>query len=108
MARLTSERGSGQNASKISWPEGKTFAFTIFDDPDFQTVERAGVVYDLLADRGFRTTKGVWPGDESDPGGTCADPEYRRWAVSLRARFRNGMARRPSAHVRTQADRGWV
>jgi hypothetical protein len=109
MARLTSERGSGQNASKISWPEGKTFAFTIFDDPDFQTVERAGVVYDLLADRGFRTTKGVWPGDESDPGGTCADPEYRRWAVSLQERgFEMGWhGARPRTSVRKQTVAGF-
>ena len=25
--------------SRIQWPDGKKFAFTAFDDPDFQTVE---------------------------------------------------------------------
>ena len=43
------------------WPGGKSFAFTIFDDPDSQTLEAGREVYALLADLGFRTTKGVWP-----------------------------------------------
>ncbi len=73
----------------ISWPEGKPFAFTIFDDPDSQTLEAGQAVYDMLADYGFRTTKGVWPvrgnGQPSDHGLTCADPRYRLWVRSLQA-----------------------
>ena len=73
----------------LRWPEGKQFAFTIFDDPDSQTIEVGRTVYSLLADLGFRTTKGVWPvrPDEprSDPGGDCEDPEYRAWCLELAA-----------------------
>ncbi len=71
----------------IPWPEGKSFAFTIFDDTDSQTLEKGRAVYSLLADHGFRTTKSVWPirgkGEPSDIGATCEDAEYRRWVQSL-------------------------
>lgn len=69
------------------WPEGKHFAFTIFDDPDSQTLEAGREVYSFLADCGFRTTKGVWPvrgpRQPSDHGGTCAEPEYCAWVQGL-------------------------
>ncbi len=69
------------------WPHGKSFAFTIFDDPDSQTLEGGREVYALLADLGFRTTKGVWPvrgsRTPSDHGGTCAEPGYRAWVQEL-------------------------
>ena len=69
------------------WPEGKAFAFTIFDDPDSQTLEGGRATYDFLRDAGLRTTKGVWPvrgpREPSDHGGTCAEPEYRAWAQQL-------------------------
>ncbi|MGD0014476.1 MAG: hypothetical protein ABSD56_08645 [Bryobacteraceae bacterium] len=74
----------------IPWPEGKQFAFTIFDDPDGQTLAAGQAVYSLLADLGFRTTKGVWPirgdGTPSDRGETCATPAYREWVRGLQAR----------------------
>ncbi len=70
-----------------AWPDGKRFAFTVFDDTDQQTLENAKPVYDLLADLGLRTTKSVWPlaGKESvDRGGlTSADEEYRAWTLEL-------------------------
>ena len=73
----------------VSWPEGKQFAFTIFDDPDSQTVDAGRVVYSFLADLGFRTTKGVWPiwgtQPRSDPGGSCDDADYRDWCLELAA-----------------------
>ncbi len=47
--------------TRISWPEGKTFAFTIFDDTDRSTVENTKPVYDFLKANGLRTTKSVWP-----------------------------------------------
>ena len=72
------------------WPDGRRFAFTVFDDPDAQTLETGGPVYALLADLGFRTTKAVWPirgtGTPSDRGLTCADDAYRRWVEDLQSR----------------------
>jgi hypothetical protein len=71
----------------ITWPAGKAFAFTIFDDPDDQTLENGQPVYEFLGERGFRTTKAVWPlrGTErgSHAGATCEDPGYRAWAKEL-------------------------
>jgi hypothetical protein len=71
----------------IAWPDGKRFAFTVFDDPDAQTLESGRPVYDLLADLGFRTTKAVWPirggGIPSDRGQTCAEEDYRKWVEAL-------------------------
>ena len=45
----------------IDWPDGKSFAFTVFDDTDNATVERVSPVYALRTDLGLRTTKSVWP-----------------------------------------------
>jgi hypothetical protein len=63
------------------WPEGRRFAFTIFDDPDGQPFKTTQLVYSFLADLGFRTTIGVWPLDlrhaTNSGGETCANPEYR-------------------------------
>jgi hypothetical protein len=75
---------------KILWPERRTFAFTIFDDPDSQTFENGKAIYSLLRDCGFRTTKGVWPSrpvrTPSDRGITCGDnPEYVAWLQDLQA-----------------------
>jgi hypothetical protein len=72
-----------------SWPDGKKFAFTIFDDPDSQTFETGVEVYSLLRDLGFRTTKGVWPTrgkrEPSDHGMTCDDgPAYVEWLLGLK------------------------
>lgn len=77
------------------WPGGKRFAFTIFDDPDAQTVEDGKRIYGLLGDLGFRTTRGVWPGaavrTPNSGGATCADPEYLRHTQDLqRAGFEVG------------------
>ncbi len=71
----------------MNWPEGKSFAFTVFDDPDSQTLEAGREIYAMLAALGFRTTKGIWPvrgpGKPSDHGGTCAEPDYRVWVQGL-------------------------
>ena len=73
------------------WPEGKDFAFTVFDDPDGQTTAAGREVYAFLNDLGFRTTKGVWPlhgeGKRSEVGGCCEDEDYLDWCRSLQ---RNG------------------
>jgi hypothetical protein len=75
---------------EIRWPDGKAFVFTVFDDPDFQTVERGRPVYDFLASLGFRTTRGIFPGLESTPPSdhcfTCNDPAHRQWVLSLKER----------------------
>ena len=65
----------------LTWPEGRKFAFTIFDDPDSQSLAANRAVYDLLKDLGFRTTIGAWPNGadpslRSDPGETCTNPQY--------------------------------
>lgn len=68
------------NPPRIAWPDNKQFAFTVFDDPDSQTLEASQAVYGFLRDHGFRTTKGVWPlaprRQASDPGMTCGDSRY--------------------------------
>lgn len=69
---------------KIAWPDGKDFAFTIFDDPDQDTVANSEVVYPLLRDLGFRTTKAVWPlqGD-SKRATTCENDRYLKLILNL-------------------------
>ncbi len=73
----------------ITWPAGKTFAFSVFDDTDLASLERLVPVYDLLADLGFRTTKSVWPilgeGTPRVGGATCDDPDYLAWTLRLQA-----------------------
>jgi len=72
----------------MQWPGNKSFAFTIFDDPDAQTLKGCQTVYDFLAGLGFRTTVGVWPTapirEPNSPGETCANPEYRRYIQRLK------------------------
>jgi hypothetical protein len=62
------------------WPDGKRFAFSIFDDPDAQTLADGRAVYSFLAGLGFRTTRGVWPlgatREVNSPGETCANADY--------------------------------
>lgn len=72
----------------IKWPEGKDFAFTIFDDPDLDTVRNVAALYSFLGDIGLRTTKAVWPIRGNDTprvgGATCEDQEYLKWILSLK------------------------
>jgi hypothetical protein len=79
----------GRMIPPIAWPDGKRFAFTVFDDPDAQTLEAGRAIYAFLRDCGFRTTKGVWPvrgpREPSDRGGTCAEAGYRDWTLQLQA-----------------------
>lgn len=74
---------------RIEWPEGKAFAFTVFDDTDRATLANVSPVYELLGDLGFRTTKSVWPvaGAEMPAigGSTADDPDYRAWTLELQA-----------------------
>ncbi|MBS0377886.1 MAG: hypothetical protein JSS29_05310 [Proteobacteria bacterium] len=76
----------------MRWPEGKSFAFTVFDDTDLSRPGNYEPVYELLHERGMRTTKSVWPatgaGTEarSAEGSTCDDPEYLKYVLGLQAR----------------------
>lgn len=76
-------------APKQSWPHGYRFAFTIFDDTDWATVEAVKPVYDLLAQLGMRTTKSVWVlkglGQPLTSGATCEDEAYLDWVLDLYA-----------------------
>lgn len=76
-------------SGRVEWPDGRSFAFTVFDDTDHATVENVGPVYALLRNLGMRTTKSVWAiaGDRvpSIGGATCDDPAYRDWTLELRA-----------------------
>lgn len=47
----------------MTFPHGKTFAFTILDDTDDATLENVKPVYECLRAAGLRTTKTVWPMD---------------------------------------------
>lgn len=76
-------------ASRVRWPDGKSFAFTVFDDPDAQTYADGCVMYGFLAECGFRTTRGVWPAPAvrtpNSGGETCDDARYREHTLRLQA-----------------------
>ncbi|MBL6457137.1 hypothetical protein JMJ55_17515 [Belnapia sp. T6] len=73
--------------SRIRWPNGKSFAFTVFDDTDFAVPGNFERVYGLMQDCGFRTTKSVWPcAGTREPlvrGATCDDPAYLAYVLGL-------------------------
>jgi hypothetical protein len=75
---------------RVEWPEGASFAFTIFDDTDRATLDNVAGVYDFLEEIGMRTTKSVWPisleGEPLVKGATCDDPAYAAWTVDLQRR----------------------
>jgi hypothetical protein len=75
----------------VSFPGGKQFAFSIFDDTDVATLGYLRPIYELLERLGFRTTKSVWPlpyDGHSDYQGsdTLADPEYASYVRHLQER----------------------
>jgi hypothetical protein len=73
--------------TRVRWPDGRSFAFSIFDDTDGATLENAPRVYELLADLGFLTTKSVWPlpatAEAVQGGATCEDVAYTAWVQAL-------------------------
>ena len=86
----------GRLPAGISWPGGKRFAFTIFDDTDGSTTENISPIYCLLRDLGFRTTKSVWLLKSATPSrrvaDTCADPAHLTFVCELqRAGFEIGL-----------------
>jgi hypothetical protein len=81
-------QGRRCGSSRISWPDGKRFAFSIFDDTDRAALDNVPHVYRLLRDLGFRTTKTVWPIGGTQPpavagGLTCEDAAYLSWVKEL-------------------------
>jgi hypothetical protein len=74
---------------RIDWPEGKRFAFTAFDDADYDRLHNVRPVYDFLTRLGLRTTKSVWtlaaPADARLGGLSTEDSEYLTWARSLQS-----------------------
>jgi hypothetical protein len=64
----------------VAWPRRKKFAFTVFDDPDGQSLATHKLVYDFLTDLGLRTTVAVWPlapwQTPNSGGENCGSPEY--------------------------------
>jgi hypothetical protein len=76
--------------SKIRWPQGKRFAFTIIDDTDKSNVENIGPVYDFLFENGFITTKTVWPlsprGSRIGRGDSLEHQIYRDFILDLKAK----------------------
>jgi len=77
--------------SPISFPNGKDFIFTIFDDTDVATLEYIRPIYDLLTSIDLRTTKSVWPlpcNDQSDYRGshTLQDKDYASYVKELKTR----------------------
>jgi hypothetical protein len=83
--------------ARITWPNGKAFAFSVFDDTDLAVPGNFEKVYELLGDLGMRTTKSVWPicGEGQPPrgpdGSTCEDEEYLAYILGLqRAGFEIG------------------
>jgi hypothetical protein len=82
-------------AGQIAWPEGKKFAFTVFDDADYDRLTNTRPVYDFLAEIGVLTTKSVWTlrAERAAPlsGLSTDEPQYLEWVRSLqRAGFEIG------------------
>ncbi len=76
------------SSTAVEWPEGKDFAFTVFDDTDCGKLHRIIPIYELLHDCGLRTTKSVWPFDDPEgprwAGPSCEDSEHLEWLRQLR------------------------
>jgi hypothetical protein len=71
-------------SGRIQWPDGKDFAFTIFDDTDRSTFATVRDVYAFLSDCGFRTTKSVWPvgGKQTPVNGGFSTGHFRQVVVT--------------------------
>ena len=74
---------------KITWPHGKKFAFSIFDDADGDILTNTKPVYDFLHSLGIHTTKSVWMLDgqtDTKLGGlSCENADYLAWVLQLQA-----------------------
>lgn len=81
---------SHTSQSHITWPDGKSFAFTVFDDTDDAVLSEVREVYAFLLGRGIVTTKSVWPFGSpvstTSNGDSCDQPDYLRWLFDIRGR----------------------
>src|SRR5881397_2840861 len=77
----------------MTFPGGKRFAFSILDDTDDSTLENVKPIYDLLRERGLRTTKTVWPLDCPEgsrhffAADTLQNKAYRDFVHEIAIRF---------------------
>lgn len=76
---------------RVSFPDGRQFALSIFDDTDVATLESIRPIYELLDRLGLRATKSVWalpyPGESWYQGSdTLEDPEYASYLRQLQDR----------------------
>jgi len=69
------------------FPDNKIFAFSVFDDTDFSTVQNVRPVYDFLAELGVYTTKSVWPlpslPHRVNGGASLKDMDYLQFVMWL-------------------------
>jgi len=75
----------------VTFPDGKKFAFTIFDDTDVATLDYIRPIYALLDQLGLRTTKSVWPlaypgSSEFEGSATLDDADYASYVRHLQER----------------------
>lgn len=75
----------------LTFPHGRTFAFTIVDDTDVATADNIRPIYALLKELGLRTTKTVWPLSIDAPNSnfvgseTLEDAHYVDFVLGLQA-----------------------
>ena len=73
---------------KITWPNNKKFAFTIFDDTDRSNLEDSQLIYSCLNDLGFKTTRSVWVNKSNlkndSEGVTCENKSYLEWLLEIK------------------------
>lgn len=73
----------------VQWPENKKFAFTIFDDTDYSTIQNTKPVYDLLQKLNIKTTKSCWVFSPDvnikalHDGSSLEDKDYREWLLEM-------------------------
>jgi hypothetical protein len=92
-------RAKGKNSISLSpYPDGRNFAFTVTDDPDWTRLERIRPLYDFLTKIGMRTTVAVWVKEASRPNGipdrsgffdygtTCENKDYLAYIEELQKR----------------------
>jgi len=75
--------------NNITFPNDKQFAFTIIDDTDASFLENIQPIYDLLTEKGLRTTKTVWvypPRDSVSAGDCLQRREYLNYILDLKKR----------------------
>ena len=69
------------------YPNGKDFAFTITEDPDYSKLEDRLIVYRLLSDLEFKTTVAVWVLDNEHGSGENAGLSNTRGLTTSNAEY---------------------